>query len=285
MACAERDSMCIERPESDEAKQAVAEAAIKAAAKTSIPVEERAALQRQRMERRSAAYSFYIDQCNQNCSIAIDLSFTRLMTLKEQKSLVQQLLIAYGAIKKSPLPCWFHLCACDSGSRVESGIRALAGLNKWRGFKFHPTDQPLEECRWFPSENKAGEDSSRIVYLTADSPHTLTTLDAGTVYVIGGLVDRNRHPRITLDKAERLGLSHAKLPIADVVDAKRLLVLTVNHVVQIMAHWLAYQNWERAVLEVMPARKEGKVFTRRADGGAKDDLDAELVDSKEEASE
>ena len=66
MACAERDSMCIERPESDEAKQAVAEAAIKAAAKTSIPVEERAALQRQRMERRSAAYSSYIDQCNQN---------------------------------------------------------------------------------------------------------------------------------------------------------------------------------------------------------------------------
>ena len=105
------------------------------------------------------------------------------------------------------------------------------------------------------------------------------------MYVIGGLVDRNRHPRITLDKAERLGLSHAKLPIADVVDAKRLLVLTVNHVVQIMAHWLAYQNWERAVLEVMPARKEGKVFTRRADGAAKDDLDAELVDSKEEASE
>ena len=33
----------------------------------------------------------------------------------------------------------------------------------------------------------------QLVYLTADSPHILRTLEADKVYIIGGLVDRNRH--------------------------------------------------------------------------------------------
>lgn len=36
-------------------------------------------------------------------------------------------------------------------------------------------------------------DVNRITYLTSDSPNVLTTLDSGSVYVIGGLVDHNHH--------------------------------------------------------------------------------------------
>ena len=38
---------------------------------------------------------------------------------------------------------------------------------------------------------------SRLVYLTADSPHILTTLDPDDVYIVGGLIDRNRFKGIT----------------------------------------------------------------------------------------
>ena len=42
---------------------------------------------------------------------------------------------------------------------------------------------------------------STQVYLTADSPHEISTIEPGVVYILGGIVDRNRYPNITHDKA------------------------------------------------------------------------------------
>lgn len=52
-----------------------------------------------------------------------------------------------------------------------------------------------------------------LVYLTADSENVLDELDPKSIYIIGGLVDRNRWKGITMNKANEQGIKTAKLPI------------------------------------------------------------------------
>ena len=42
------------------------------------------------------------------------------------------------------------------------------------------------------------------MYLTADAEEELTTMSADEAYVIGGLVDRNRHKNLCKDRAKDL---------------------------------------------------------------------------------
>ena len=50
----------------------------------------------------------------------------------------------------------------------------------------------------------------KMVYLSADAEETLTELKDDEVYVIGGIVDRNRYKYLTLNKAKELGYRCAK---------------------------------------------------------------------------
>lgn len=72
---------------------------------------------------------------------------------------------------------------------------------------------------------------SSIIYLTGDSSNVLQTLEPGTTYILGGIVDRNRYKRLCLEKAEREGVAHAQLPIGEFLgEMKTRKVLTVNQV-------------------------------------------------------
>lgn len=53
----------------------------------------------------------------------------------------------------------------------------------------------------------------KLVYLTADSENILDELDPKAIYIIGGMVDRNRWKGITMKKAKEQGIKTAKLPI------------------------------------------------------------------------
>ena len=53
------------------------------------------------------------------------------------------------------------------------------------------------------------------MYLTADAETVLDDLDMSKIYIIGGLVDRNRWKGITLKKSAEQGIQSAKLPIGN----------------------------------------------------------------------
>lgn len=93
------------------------------------------------------------------------------------------------------------------------------------------------------------------MYLTADSENQPAELDPSKIYIIGGIVDRNRYKNLTLNKAKKDGISHARLPIGDLMALRSSSVLAVNHVFQIVAEWFNTKDWKHALDKVVPERK------------------------------
>lgn len=160
----------------------------------------------------------------------------------------------------------------------------------WKCMDFRPAGL---ESLWTGDRARPRE---RVVYLTADSPNTLDTLEDDTAYVIGALVDHNRYKvrRCTFhlrscrqnrcfEVADALGLPHAALPIgAFVAEMPSRKVLTVNQVADIMLRWLETRDWAAAFDAAIPKRK----FKQRKRGGASAAADDEvsLADDADERS-
>lgn len=74
-----------------------------------------------------------------------------------------------------------------------------------------------------------------LVYLTADSENEITDFDHSKAYIIGGIVDWNRYKNLCLEKALGDKISHAKLPLGNMLKWDCFsTVLTVNHVIDII---------------------------------------------------
>ena len=105
-------------------------------------------------------------------------------------------------------------------------------------------------------------DKSDLVYLTADSDNQPKELDPTKVYIIGGIVDRNRYKNLTLNKAKQEGIGHAKLPIGELMELRTSSVLAVNHVFEIVSLWFNNRDWKQSLDKVIPERKQHKQETK-----------------------
>lgn len=72
------------------------------------------------------------------------------------------------------------------------------------------------------------------VYLTADAEEALEDLDASKIYIIGGIIDRNRHKLICSKKARQQNISMARLPLQEHFKLKGSAVLTIDQVFQLL---------------------------------------------------
>jgi tRNA (guanine9-N1)-methyltransferase len=180
--------------------------------------------------------------------ICLDCSFEDMMTQKEINSLSIQTRYCYGGNKKAKHPV--RATATSLGGKTLENLQRVSGFDHWQHRAFHHTKSGLLEA--FP-------DKSKLVYLTSDSENVLDTLEDDKIYIIGGIVDRNRLKRAAIDRAEEQGIATAKLPISEYLSMVSTKVLTCNHVFDVLLKYRENGNdWKKAFLDVLPVRKDAK---------------------------
>ncbi|KAJ2117604.1 tRNA (guanine(9)-N(1))-methyltransferase [Coemansia sp. RSA 922] len=183
------------------------------------------------------------DQTHTGHRFVIDMDFDDKMDDREIKSICAQVQRCYAANRQAA-KC-VDLVVTQLHGRCRQ--RFDTALAQHTGWSEHVKLEDKEYPDLFPLES--------LVYLTADSPNVIETLDESKVYIIGGLVDKNRYPRLTLDKAEKQGIQHAQLPIGRYVQMSSRKIMTVNQIFEMLLRFIDVPDWKAAFVDVIPARK------------------------------
>ncbi|XP_055874957.1 tRNA methyltransferase 10 homolog A-like [Biomphalaria glabrata] len=180
---------------------------------------------------------------NSSCKIrvVIDLSFDEYMVEKDVNSLSCQIQHSYSSNRRAPNPLQFYLCSLGGKAK-----QRLDTIGDYKGWDIYKESKSYEEL--FPKES--------LVYLSSESPNVLTSLSEDKVYVIGGLVDHNKHKGLCHKLAVEKGIAHAQLPISEYLDMKTRKVLAINHVFSILLKYTECGSWEQAFLSEMPPRMQ-----------------------------
>ena len=209
----------------------------------------------------------FITACKSSFGILIDCNWEDLHNDRAIVSLGQQIMYSYGVNRRALIPSQIHVTGV--GNRLKSTFEKVK-YEGWVGIDITSNDFNFPSIVNTNDSNTNGNSqlftssSKTPVYLTSESENTLTTLDTNCIYLIGGIVDRNKFKGITHEKALKMNIPTAKLPIKEHAELTSSTVLTVNHVVEILLKFAETKSWQEAIDCILPTRK------RKRDG---DDTD------------
>ncbi|KAF2008212.1 hypothetical protein P154DRAFT_403608, partial [Amniculicola lignicola CBS 123094] len=229
-------------------------------------------------------------------TVIFDCDFEDLMFDNELKSLGLQITRCYSDNKKAPFQ--MHLAVSSFGGKMKErfdGILAKQYLG-WKGFQFLSEDfvQVAEMSKEWMKGDKGGtlggalstttqtdddDGEGEIVYLSSESDTILERLKPNSTYIIGGLVDKNRHKGICHRRANSRNIKTAKLPIGEFLQMKSRQVLVTNHVLDIMLKWVEYGDWGRAFMEVLPERKGAVLRSKSEEADAAEEGDRSVLET------
>ncbi|KAI4146150.1 MAG: hypothetical protein LQ340_006029 [Diploschistes diacapsis] len=216
----------------------------------------------------------------------VDCGFDELMMDKEIHSLTSQITRCYSTNRHAP--CQAHMMLCSFNGRLKERMEiALSNHHRsWSRFRCVDDDFVVaaEKAKEHMSGRNGGklagsfsaraeesgcpEGEGEVVYLTSDSPNTLEELKPYSTYIIGGLVDKNRHKGICYKRARDKGVKTTKLPISRYMEMNSRFILTTNHVYEIMLKWLETKDWGEAFMAVMPKRKGASLKSKENEAEA-----------------
>lgn len=227
-----------------------------------------------RSERKDALKKEFLNNCEKNFKVIIDLNWESHHSEKASNSLRQQIMYCYGNNKRHKNPALVHLTGL--GPLLSVSLIEQNHAENWTGMEMTTEEYiNLPEYSIAYDEDVKSGVKKQLVYLSSDAEETLDTLDVNCAYIIGGIVDRNSLKGITHKKAISQGIRTAKLPIKENYSLAATHILTVNHVFEILLNYASFGNWTQAMQTVLPQRKNVKIRddSKKGESDVKDDDD------------
>ncbi|CAD7090841.1 unnamed protein product [Hermetia illucens] len=158
--------------------------------------------------------------------IIVDLDYDDLMIDKDVAKCVKQLLRIYTINRRSNRPAKLHFAGVKENGRIHKCLERNDGYQNW-------------DVHWHLNPSRKFVINPKIVFLTSDSDNVLKE-------------------RLCLDRAEKLGLRTARLPLNDYVDIKTRTVLSTVHVFDMLLNVSMGKPWQQTILDILPMRKGAK---------------------------
>lgn len=181
--------------------------------------------------------------------VAVDCSWGETQSAKQNIKLVSQVRLMHRYNMSAEFPARIYLTGLQEGGKIWQEVHRQAA-NGWDSLLLAGMTS-LPHTQYF--------DWNEIVYLSPDSPQTLTAVDPTKVYIIGGLVDDSITRGLSLKKAEQEGVVSMKLPVMDYMNMhdnnSNLSILCLNQVLGILLDITAGRDWVQALASHVPRRK------------------------------
>lgn len=188
------------------------------------------------------ATSIYSDEPK----VIFDCSFNHTMRAYDQACAARQIRGSIIANRAATEPFVMHFCNLAKGSTFWQMLQTeMAYLD----------DVPIQVHEQDITQVIAPE---RLVYLSPNSDHVLEELNPSDCYVIGCIVDRGEKVPLTLDKATKLNIRTARLPIDRFVSFRMHKELNLDHVMQILLTAKDSSDWQKKIIKHIPNHKYAK---------------------------
>lgn len=193
--------------------------------------------------------------------IVIDMDFEDYMTDSEICKAVQQVSRIYSINRHSENPFQLFISSLKGKIKDKCATKNV-GYQNW-----DVNMSELDYVTLFQDQSdKQISDTSSIsngnfIYLSGDANETLADTDTllkdeSKIFVIGGLVDHNRHKNLCHKRALERGISTARLPIDEHLTLNQRRILSTVTVFEILLHLLgSRKQWPEALLAAIPKRK------------------------------
>ena len=175
--------------------------------------------------------------------------------------------VAAHAIEHFNAARWTE-CAMDDRDVLDvfEAYKATSGEARETGHKTETETETekLQAREPQPETPPTTAPTRNLVYLSPDAKDLLETVDADTMYVIGGIVDlRARGTAWSLPKANALGIKTARLPIRENLPRATNQILNIDTVLKLLLEKYAGKDWPAALAAALPSRKQGERPARK----------------------